>query len=290
MTGKLLPVVAGVIFCLLVLAGCKRDESIDPQGTGYVEANHAYRENFGDPPQGERGYAFARVAYLPLRSEPEKLRAIPVFLFTKQDQLRLILERMVSGKLLVGGKGALYNPFPDQLEMRVADGEGPTTSISLHTEQPWAPGDQLAGCRALAETALQFDGVEHVIILVNGSPDPQMPAAGFVHTQDILARVEDPSLVMIAGAWEEGEADPDEILVEFDRPVKVKKFQLFDQEGQIVDGDTFISVFRMAVVVHPRNPGRFHEGSLLRAEWEVVDELGRGNSGTSRLPLQRLDH
>ena len=282
--------IAGVLLCLQVLSGCKREETIDPQGTGFVEANHAYEENFGAPPQGREGNAFARVAYLPLRNAPEKLRAMPLFLFSNQDQLRQILERLISGELLIQRGGELYNPFPTELQMSIANPEGPATAISLATGQAWAPGDQLAGSRALAETALQFAGVERVIILLDGAPLLQMPAGGFVHDQESLVRVEPPALVLMAGVWQEGSDAPHELLVEFDRPIKVKSFKLYDQDGNPVDGKYFTSIFQMAVVVHPQDPGRYREGTVLSAEWDVADELGRSSSGTSSQPLQRIEH
>ena len=282
--------IVGVLLCLQALDGCKRDEAIDPQGRGFVEANHAYEENFGAPPQGKEGNAFARVAYLPLRSTPEKLRALPLFLFNDQDQLHQILERLISGELLMQSDSELYNPFPADLTMSLANSEGPVVTISLATGQAWAPGDLLAGSRALAETALQFAACEQVIILLDGNPVPQMPAGGFVHDQTALVRVEPPTLVLLAGVWEEGSDDPHELLVEFDRPIKVKSFKLYDQDGSPVVGEFFTSIFRMAVVVHPEAPGRYREGVVLRVEWDVVDELGRGRSGVSVLPLRRIDH
>ncbi len=283
-------IIAGVLLSLQALYGCKRDEVIDPQGSGFVEANHAYEENFGAPPQGKEGNAFARVAYLPLRSTPEKLRALPLFLFNDQDQLRQILERLISGELLMQRDGELYNPFPADLTLSIANPAGPTVTISLATGHAWAPGDQLAGCRALAETALQFAEQEKVIILLDGAPVLQMPAGGFVHDQAALVKVEPPSLVLLAGVWEKGSDAPHELLVEFDRPVKVKNFKLYDQDGNPVSGEYFISIFRMAIVVHPEAPSRYREGTVLRAEWDVVDELGRDRSGVNVLPLMRIDH
>ncbi len=286
----LILIIAGMLFCLLGLSACKREETLDPQGEGYVEANHAYEENFGAPPQGKVGKAFARVAYLPLHDLPEKLRALPLFLFTDQDQLRQILERLISGELLMQRASELYNPFPTNLAIHITNPEGPLVTLSLTTDQAWAPGDLLAGSRALAETALQFASVERVIILLNGAPVPQMPAEGFEHDQEALVRVEPPALVMMAGVWERGVESPVELLIEFDRPIKIKSFKLYDREGNPVKGEYFTSIFQMAVVVHPEDPGYYREGMLLRAEWEVADELGRGSSGTSNLPLRRIEH
>jgi hypothetical protein len=94
----------------------------------------------------------------------------------------------------------------------------------------------------------------------------------------------------MAGAWEKGQDEPEEVLVEFDRPVKVNSFELYHLDGQKVEGEYFKSIFQMAVVVHPKLPELFQEGTSLRAEWNVVDELGRANSGVDTMPLKKLIH
>lgn len=76
------------------------------------------------------------------------------------------------------------------------------------------------------------------------------------------------------GAREKEHETSKEILVEFDRPVKVNSFVLFHEDSQKVEGEYYKSIFQMAVVVHPKPPELFQEGTSLRAEWDVVDELG----------------
>jgi hypothetical protein len=277
---------------LLSLTACQQEEppASATKTTGVVEATQAYLENFGTPPQGKSGQAFGRVGYLPLQKTPDKLRPLPLFLFSEKGQLRQILERLASGDLLLQRRSELYNPFPDDLEITVTSPEGPTTTISLTTQQSWANTDLTAAGQALAETTLQFAKVNRVIVLHNGAPLPQMPADGYLHEPQLLVKVEPPQLVLIAGVWENGSDALSEILVEFDRPIKVNNFDLYDEAGKAVDGDYFTSIFQMAVVVHPKEPSRYPEAALLRAEWDVVDDLGRSNRGTDTLPLRRIDH
>lgn len=286
-------VVTLIMFVLLFsLTACQQEEPPAPatKTTGIVKASQAYLDNFGTPPQGKSGQAFARVGYLPLQKDPGKLRPVPLFLFSEKEQLRQILERLVSGELLSQRRSELYNPFPDDLEISVTSPDGPTSTISLTTQQSWANTDLMAAGTALAETALQFAKINRVIVLHNGAPLAHMPPGGYLHQPQLLVKVEPPQLVLIAGVWENGSDALSEILVEFDRPIKVNHFDLYDETGKTVDGEYFTSIFQMAVVVHPKQPSRYQEGALLRAEWDVVDDMGRSNLGSDTEPMMRIDH
>ena len=283
--------VPGFLICLFSLSACQQEENTaPPQNSGVVEANQSYQDNFGTPPQGKAGQAFARVGYLPLQKAPEKLRALPLFLFSEKEQLRQILDRLISGELLQRRESELYDPFPDDLEISVLNPEGPIPKLLLTTQQSWSSTDQAAAGRALAETTLQFALMDRVMILLNGTPLPQMPVEGYLREPQSLVMVEPPALVLLAGVWEEGSDALTEILVEFDRPVTVNNFKLYDKTDNVVDGEYFTSIFQMAVVLHPKDPRNYHEAMVLRAEWDVVDYLGRSNRGTDTLPMQRIDH
>jgi hypothetical protein len=281
-----------LMLCLMGLASCqKQEEREPPPGNGQVEANAAYLENFGTPPQGKAGHAYARVGYLPLQRSPNKLRALPLFLFDDQNQLEQVLKRLISGDLIKDRKTDLFNPFPEDLKLVITSSEGPTVSLALTTGQTWAGDNLHSGLSALTETALQFDGVDRAIITLNGEPVSGMPEQGFTHNQSALSEVEPPRLILVSGVWEKDDPDdPKEILVEFDRPIKIREFNLFLEDGSKVEGDYYTSIFQMAVVVHPKNPERYQQGTVLRADWDVVDELGRANQGTDTLPLIRLEH
>jgi hypothetical protein len=94
----------------------------------------------------------------------------------------------------------------------------------------------------------------------------------------------------MAGMWEKGTDNLDELLVQFDRPVKVNSFTLYDSSDKLIDGEYFTSMFQMAVVVMPGDKSLYKEGDLLRAEWDVTDEKGRANSGTNSMALRRYEH
>lgn len=282
----------GVLLSFSLLTACQQEETpvSSPKNSGVVEANQAYLDNFGTPPQGKAGEAFARVGYLPLQDFPDKVRAIPLFLFSDKDELQQILNRLISGELRLPTDFGLYNPFPDDLEVKATPLRSPAVTLSLLTQQSWSDNDMATAGRALAETVLQFDVVERVIITLKGQPLPQMPADGYLHEPEKLVEVELPTLVLITGMWEKGTDKLNELLVEFDRPITVKNFKLYDNSGKAVDGEYFTSIFQMAVVILPKDPSHYREATLLRAEWDVVDGLGRSNSGTTILPLQRFEH
>jgi hypothetical protein len=117
-----------------------------------------------------------------------------------------------------------------------------------------------------------------------------MPAGGYLHNPQQMVEPGPPKLVMLAGAWQGGAEVPEELLIEFDRPVKVESIKLSDEAGNVVAGEYYTAIFQMAVVVHPEYPERYREGTVLRAEWSVVDNLGRAGSGTDTRPLRRLEH
>ncbi|MGK2905105.1 MAG: GerMN domain-containing protein [Desulfuromonadales bacterium] len=283
---------AGLCVALLALAGCRQEEvsAPAPVESGVVAANRAYLENFGEPPQGKAGEAFARVGYLPLLESPQQVRAFPLFLFSEKDQLQQILNRLVSGELPLPESFGLYNPFPADLQLTATSPENPALTLSLLSEVSWSDTDKAAAGRTLAESVFQFPRVEKVVVMLNGQPLAQMPADGYRHEPGALAAVRPPQLILMAGMWKRGSDRPDELLAEFDRPVKINNFKLYAKSGEVVEGEYFTSVFQMAVVVLPKDPTLYQESTVLRAEWDVVDGLGRSNSGSTTLPLLRYEH
>ena len=276
-------------FSVFSLAGCQQEEA-PVENIGIVEATEAYLKFYGVPPQGKAGRAYAAVGYLPTKDNPEKIGPLPIFLFTEENQIEKVLKKLVSGDLITSDKQLYNNPFPVDLEILAKPIEEKTLALDLVTDQQWKDEILRAGTIALMETALQFDDVKFVKVTLNGVPLQWIPDAGYQKRLEAVIDVPPPILILMAGAWEKGQDEPEEILVEFDRPVKVNSFELYHLGGQKVQGDYFKSIFQMAVVVHPESPELFQEGTSLRAEWNVVDELGRVNSGVDTMPLKKLIH
>jgi hypothetical protein len=277
------------IFFLFCLLGCQQEE-IQKENTGVVEATSSYLENFGVPPQGKAGRAYAAVGYLPVKDMSDKLGPLPIFIFSEENQLEKILKKLVSGDLVTSQKQIYYNPFPSDLKIGIKSDEGNLLTINLLTNESWQKDDKHTGILALKETALQFSHVENVKVMLNGAFVQTMPRKGFQKDSDLIIEVPPPILILMAGAWEKGQNEPEEILVEFDRPVKVENFKLYHLDGQEVRGEYYKSIFQMAVVIHPESPNLFSEDTTLRAEWSVVDELGRKNSGIDSMQLFKYEH
>ena len=279
-----------IIFSVCVfITGCQQ-EDIAQENTGIVEATQAYLGHYGIPPQGKAGRAYAVVGYLPTRDNPAKIGPLPIFLFTEDSRMEKVLKKLVSGELITSDNQPYDNPFPEGLAIRTEPIREGTLTLDLVTSRPWEAEHQRAGTVALMETALQFAGVRSVKVTLNGVPLQWIPDAGYQHQPDLIIDVPPPTLILMAGAWEDGQDTPEEILVEFDRPVEINSFALYHLDGRKVEGEYYKSIFQMAVVVHPKSPELFEEDTALRAEWDVVDDLGRTNSGVDTMRIRKLIH
>jgi hypothetical protein len=267
---------------------CHKESSVAPQGT--VKANQAYLNHFGDPPVPEKGECFARVGFYPLKGSTGKVAAMPFFLFRQEDQLPLLLERLVGNEAGYLSRSQLFNPFPPGSSVRLVSQAGGTVGLDISLKESPSAESVAAMAASLTETATQFEGIEKVRIAINGASLSGMPEDGFAHDAGRVESPGLPTLLLVVGAWEKGAQDPEEILADFDRPIRIESFSLMDASGQKIRGDYFTSAFDMAVVIHPENPSVIRKGMTLRAEWRVVDRLGRKGEGAGNFTLGRHDH
>jgi hypothetical protein len=277
---------------LFSLIGCDSGSELSSNlalDKGIVEANQAYLSHFGSAPEVNSGTAYARVGYFPLKDKPGKVGAMPMFLLTQNDQMVKILENIARNEMMVFGNTPYYNPFPEDFTLDISLNDNIAT-INIQTTEEWKKEDQKAATLALTETALQFDQVKSVSIMLNGNLVDEMPQHGSMHNENAIVEVGPPKLILIAGVWEGKQKEPEEILIEFDRPVILENFELTHPDGQKVQGDYYQSIFQMAVVVHPEFPEMFQEGTKLKAQWQAIDLLGRSNQGTDTLALIRFNH
>jgi hypothetical protein len=278
-----------ILLLAALAAGCEKKAPTLPAGA--VKASPAYVAFFGQPPVPKGGTCFARVGFFPLRSDPGKVRPVPFFLFREDGQMQLVLDRLVGGEVTFPAERDSFNPFPPgtRIQHRMLEEGATELTLNLGDASSVAPDFQ-AMAAALTETAMQFDEVDRVIILLDGAPLAGMPAGGYRHEPQRILPPDAPKLLMVIGSWEQGKEDPDEILANFDRPVTIDSFHLRDAAGQEVRGKYYQSAFNMAVVIHPDNPRAFREGASLTAEWEVVDGLDRKGKGSGVFSLGRHEH
>jgi hypothetical protein len=275
---------------LLLAAGCDKAGREEAAPAGSVRANGAYLGQFGEPPVPEQGNCFARVGYFPLVSDPAKVRAVPFFIFRENDQLALLLERLLNRDWEFPPHSDLWNPFPAGSEIRIVEREGDSVTIDLHLPADAGERDPAVLIGPLVETALQFEEFKRVFITLAGALPEETPPGGFRHDPRRLASPGAPLPLMVVASWEEGEEDPEEILINFDRPVTVHEFRLLDGEGREIMGDYFRAGFDMAVVVHPAEPRSLREKMTVLVSWRVSDRLGRTGSGEQSFILTRYDH
>ena len=72
----------------------------------------------------------------------------------------------------------------------------------------------------------------------------------------------------------------------FDRPVEIKEFQFLENDGTLLAGEVFHSMFDMAAVLKPKDPRKLAEGTKIRTRYQVVDKKGRSAAGAGSFALQ----
>lgn len=266
----------------LLASGCTREDK-----TAIIKASVDYRTYFGRPPVPGRGSCYARVGYLPTAADPSRLAPVPLFLFTGTDQERLLLQRLLDFQDYFPGASRLYDPLPRGQVLSVERRQETTVVALTLTGAPDPPAMQRLAAAA-SRTLGQFAGVKRIKLNVSGQAPAQMPEGGF-SPGDFPVTVGPPQLLQINGGWQEPET-LHEILVQFDRPVSFEKVELLDASGRKVQGEYYHSQFRMALVVHPRDPGAFSEGTPLQVRWSVTDLLGRQGAGEGTFVLLRPAH
>lgn len=278
-----------VLVTLIFVTGCQQQTS-DTSSKGIVTANSTYIEHFGNPPQVSKGLGYARVAFFPHVENPQTISAVPLYLFSNNDQLQQILQRLTSDDAILSANSQLFNPLSAGDRLKNFQIENKTLTLDLTTPRKLIRTDLSAIALSLTETALQFPEIKRVRILFNGEPLDFMPSEGFQHTPQKISAVDPPTLIGITGIWEKGAAELEEIIINFDRPVVINTIRLTNSAGEDIQGEYFRSIFDMAVVVHPLNAESYVEGSTIHAQWNVTDTLDRSNSGKKTFHLEKRTH
>lgn len=279
-----------IVICLIFgLVACEQSDVVEQAG-GKVYPSAAYLKHFGEPPTPQQGYAYAQIGYLPLNDHSGQVAPIPLFLFNENQHLDRILSQLFSERLVVPSSSKLSPPFAQGVRLVQLDQAGDTLIVSLQTANDSKAVDKAGIDRAITETATQFEEVGRVRVLYNGEPSERQPLEGYQSRGETIATVAAPMLMDAIGSWEPGASGPEEVLINFDRPVTINSFRLMDRAGEQIGGKYYTSIFDMAVVVHPSQPEKITEGMVLNVAWDVDDALGRRNSGLDSLKLRRQEH
>lgn len=270
-----------LLFLLPPMFGCDRA----PETTGKLIADSAYQEYFGTPPTPKAGTAWVRVGFLPRSDDPGRLAPLPFFFYRDDSQLQLLLDQLTGDNLRLPTESGLHNPFPVGSHAVTANRVAGKREINLVLPDGQQDGlDAMAA--VLVETAGRFPGVKQVLLNLNGKPWPGMPAGGFPFPTGRNIDPGPPHPLLALADFGTDADHPAELLVNFDRPVKLDHFRLEAGDGQEVEGDYFQSVFDMAVVVHPKHPELLAAGKPVKISWTARDSKGRKGSGEVLMPVK----
>lgn len=275
----------------VLAAGCSRSAEEKAAGEGRIDATSAYESFFGPPPTVKEGTCFAMAGYLPLADRPVHVAPVPVFTFSRERRMELLVERLLSMDPAVLRRLGLTNPFPPGTLLHSLRQEGETVLVDFSSPMSGIDSERSQAILAVVGHSMaQFPGVEKIFVTAAGGPLPGQPTEGYTPVSATVVPPGAPVLLQVALVREKGKTVPNEISVFFDRPVTVHEIRLLDAQGRRVQGDFFRSVFDMAVVIHPANPAAFRVGAPIKVEWDVTDLLGRTGRGEEILTAVDLEH
>lgn len=247
-----------------------------------VDATAAYRDAYGPPPMTESvGQCVAAVVFLPGLGEsgsPDKLSPIPLFSVHPKEIIDEAARMVVEGYPRTGRMLSLPRVFPRGSEL-VSLGIREGVAM-IEVAAPPGKLHPLAK-QALAYTLTQFPEVSTVNLFLEGreSLEGLKPKPGLTEAPP------PPRLIDVVSSVHPGEA-PTEIDILFDRPIQLDSFALGLADGTTLPGKIYVSMFDMAVIYRPEDPGSLREGLPLRLRWEVTDKTGKGAKGEREVTLR----
>lgn len=273
------------------LAACNASER-QPAATekpGSVKATNAFVKEFGPAPAVEKGTAYAFVIYFPSAKEKGKVLPFPFFSFDEASLKKVALTKLIGGLGdLKSYQGEIAQPFPPGTRLLELQQAERTTTAVFSKELAAAWSDQ-GLVNAVVLTLKQFEGVDRVVIRVEGAPgivDKEAQKAD----QSAVLPLGPPRLLSVTGMKEKGAATVEEVDAFFDRPVQIKELRLSAADGTPFEGVIFQSVFDMAGVLKPKSPAKFSAGLPVKVRWNVTDKVGRNSSGETQMLLEVREH
>jgi germination protein M len=281
----LLLALLGLLFGMSM--GCDRNQPSAPAQPGKMVTTPAYEKYFGPAPASGKGSCIAFVIYFPSAKEPGKVVPFPFFTFDEATLKKLAVERLLGGMDIGSYKGEFLKPFPTGIRLvSISEASGVVT-LTMSREFGGLAQTKAgeSALRAIVLTLRQFKGTSNVRVKVEGVVVPIEVQAD----EKAILLPGPPRLLSVTAMKEKGK-DVEEVSAFFDRPVDVKLLQMTGKDGKLLEGDTFLSVFDMAVVMKPRETSMLKAGLPIRVRWKVADKLGREAGKDEVRPLEVKVH
>ncbi|HEX9022976.1 MAG TPA: GerMN domain-containing protein [Geobacteraceae bacterium] len=288
-----------VVLALSQLSSCAKKPEPPPAKPVRVSATKAYERYFGPPPTADKGTCFAFVIYFPSAREIGKVVPFPFFTFDEGSIKKVAVERLLSGMDVGSYKGEFLRSFqPDVRLLGISEKNG-TVTVNFSKELTNLDvGTTCAGgpLDAMALTLAQFQGVKEVRAAVEGKGGVISFANGCLVRQPIAAdegsvlEPGPPRLLSVTGVKDKGAKNVEEVSAYFDRPVEVQELSMTDKNGAPFAGNMYHSVFDMAAVLKPKDPGVFKDRLPIKVRWKVTDKMGRNAEGENLWLLEIREH
>lgn len=284
----LLSLLLALVFFIL-LACTKKQEPTQQAKQVRISATSAYEKYFGPAPTTDKGTCYAFVIYFPSAKQPGTVVPFPFFTFDEKSVEKVAVERLLAGMDVAAYQAETTRPFAPEARLLALEQVDGLKRVDL-SDGFLAPGADHDGMlHALVMTLAQFREVHGVRLLQAGKDldyarGPQKPRDSWVQEPG------PPRLLSVTAIKDKGAKNIEEVSAYFDRPVEVQELSMTDQKGNAFPGDMYHSVFDMAAVLKPKDPGVFKERMSIKVHWKVTDKLGRHGEGDNVWFLEVREH
>ena len=283
------------LLCLVMLSftlGCSRKEPPAPAKDARVSATKAFESYFGPAPSTNKGTCYGFVIFFPVAKEPGKVAPFPFFSFDEASLKKVAAQRLIGGMDEKTYAGEFLQLFPKGSRLLSLSEQGGVVSADFSKElRPVAsdPSRSPALFTAISLTLQQFNGVTGVRIKCEGVD--LFPAAAPVPVEaSVVAQPSAPRLLNVIAMKQTSAGPLQELDALFDRPVDIKEFQFLQNDGTLLAGDVFHSMFDMAAVLKPKDPLKLAQGTRIKVRYKVLDKVGRSAAGESSFALEVRVH
>lgn len=278
--------------CFGSFVGCSSKEGTPPAKATRISATKAFESYFGAAPTTDKGSCYAFVIYFPSAKEPGKAVPFPFFSFDEASLKKVALQRLIGGMDEKSYAADFLQLFPKGTRLLSLTEQNCAVTANFSAELRSVAADSV-GSRALSNaitlTVMQFGGATGVRIQSEGSD--LLPAGGRPPVEaSVVLQPSAPRLLKVVAMKETAAAPVTEVDALFDRPVDIKKCVFTAKDGTVLAGDVFHSMFDMAAVLKPKEPGKVSEGTKIGVRWEVTDKKGRSASGEESFVLEVKVH